>query len=143
LKSFVALVWVSTMAVGYVLINVAPGKEHEVYLAVKDMAHVADATLLFGDHDLSSSLKQKVWPPSQNPLSKPSAKFPVLLIRKPSPVLNSDCTSNLSSICTRLESLYCVLTCQNMLSEWGTAVPIWRSVAFNRVKYYILSRLQT
>ena len=25
------------MAVGYVLINVAPGKEHEVYLAVKNM----------------------------------------------------------------------------------------------------------
>ena len=57
MKAFVALVWVNTMAVGYVLINVAPGKEHEVYLAVKDMAHVADATLLFGDHDLIVKLE--------------------------------------------------------------------------------------
>ncbi len=47
----------STMAVGYVLINVAPGKEHEVYLAVKDMDNVADATLLFGDHDLIVKLE--------------------------------------------------------------------------------------
>ncbi len=47
----------STMAVGYVLINVAPGKEHEVYLAVKDMEQVADATLLFGDHDLIVKLE--------------------------------------------------------------------------------------
>tara|TARA_B100001564_G_scaffold255424_1_gene217349 strand:- start:142 stop:375 length:234 start_codon:yes stop_codon:yes gene_type:complete len=45
------------MAVGYVLINVAPGKEHEVYLAVKDMDNVADATLLFGDHDLIVKLE--------------------------------------------------------------------------------------
>ena len=45
------------MAVGYVLINVAPGKEHEVYLAVKDMQNVADATLLFGDHDLIVKLE--------------------------------------------------------------------------------------
>lgn len=45
------------MAVGYVLINVAPGKEHEVYLAVKEMAYVADATLLFGDHDLIVKLE--------------------------------------------------------------------------------------
>jgi DNA-binding Lrp family transcriptional regulator len=45
------------MAVGYVLINVAPGKEHEVYLAVKDMENVADATLLFGDHDLIVKLE--------------------------------------------------------------------------------------
>lgn len=45
------------MAVGYVLINVAPGKEHEVYLAVKGMDFVADATLLFGDHDLIIKLE--------------------------------------------------------------------------------------
>jgi DNA-binding Lrp family transcriptional regulator len=49
---FEHLVHLSAMAVGYVLINVAPGKEYEVYLAVKDMPHVDDATLLFGDHDL-------------------------------------------------------------------------------------------
>ena len=57
MKSFVALVRLSTTAVGYVLINVAPGKEHEVFLAVKEMAHVADATLLFGDHDLIVKLE--------------------------------------------------------------------------------------
>ena len=57
MKSLVVLVRLSTMAVGYVLINVAPGKEHEVYLAVKDMQHVADATLLFGDHDLIVKLE--------------------------------------------------------------------------------------
>ena len=49
---FEHLVGTIAMAVGYVLINVAPGKEHEVYLAVKDMPNVDDATLLFGDHDL-------------------------------------------------------------------------------------------
>jgi DNA-binding Lrp family transcriptional regulator len=45
------------MAVAYVLINVAPGKEHDVYLAVKGMEHVADTTLLFGDHDLIVKLE--------------------------------------------------------------------------------------
>ena len=57
MKSSVALVYLGTMAVGYVLINVAPGKEHEVYLAVKEMDNVADATLLFGDHDLIVKLE--------------------------------------------------------------------------------------
>jgi len=45
------------MAVGYVLINVAPGKEHLAYLAVKDLQYVVDATLLFGDHDLIIKLE--------------------------------------------------------------------------------------
>jgi len=45
------------MAVGYVLINVAPGKEHQAYLAVKDLQYVVDATLLFGDHDLIVKLE--------------------------------------------------------------------------------------
>ena len=45
------------MAVGYVLINVAPGKEYQAYLAVKDLQYVADATLLFGDHDLIVKLE--------------------------------------------------------------------------------------
>lgn len=40
------------MAVGYVLINVEPGMEREAYEAVKDLDHVSDATVLFGDHDL-------------------------------------------------------------------------------------------
>ncbi len=57
MKSFGVPLWLITMAVGYVLINVEPGKEHEVYLAVKDMDHVVDATLLFGDHDLIVKLE--------------------------------------------------------------------------------------
>jgi len=47
----------SQMAVGYVLINVAPGQEHQAYLAVKDLQYVVDATLLFGDHDLIVKLE--------------------------------------------------------------------------------------
>ena len=47
----------SQMAVGYVLINVAPGKEHQAFLAVKDLQYVVDATLLFGDHDLIVKLE--------------------------------------------------------------------------------------
>lgn len=47
----------SQMAVGYVLINVSPGKEHQAYLAVKDLQYVVDATLLFGDHDLIVKLE--------------------------------------------------------------------------------------
>jgi DNA-binding Lrp family transcriptional regulator len=47
----------SQMAVGYVLINVAPGKEHQAYLAVKDLQYVVDSTLLFGDHDLIVKLE--------------------------------------------------------------------------------------
>ena len=47
----------SQMADGYVLINVAPGKEHQAYLAVKDLQYVVDATLLFGDHDLIVKLE--------------------------------------------------------------------------------------
>jgi DNA-binding Lrp family transcriptional regulator len=40
------------MAVGYVLLNVVPGKEHDVYLQLKDLESVADVTVLFGDYDL-------------------------------------------------------------------------------------------
>ena len=40
------------MAVGYVLLNVVPGKEHAVYLSLKDLESVADVTVLFGDYDL-------------------------------------------------------------------------------------------
>ena len=40
------------MAVGYVLLNVVPGMEHDVYLQLKDIDNVADVTVLFGDHDL-------------------------------------------------------------------------------------------
>ena len=40
------------MAVGYVLLNVVPGVEHDVYLQLKDFDVVADITVLFGDYDL-------------------------------------------------------------------------------------------
>jgi len=40
------------MAVGYVLINVSPGTEFEVYSTIKELEIVEDATLLFGDYDL-------------------------------------------------------------------------------------------
>ena len=40
------------MAVGYVLLNVVPGVEHDVYLQLKDIDVVADITVLFGDYDL-------------------------------------------------------------------------------------------
>jgi len=41
-----------TMAVGYVLINVAPGLEMEVYQKMKKFEDVKDITVLFGDYDL-------------------------------------------------------------------------------------------
>ncbi len=40
------------MAVGYVLINVSPGAEFDVYSIIKELEIVEDATLLFGDYDL-------------------------------------------------------------------------------------------
>lgn len=40
------------MAVGYVLLNVVPGVEHDVYLQLKGLDEVADITVLFGDYDL-------------------------------------------------------------------------------------------
>ena len=40
------------MAVGYVLLTVVPGVEHDVYLQLKDLDVVADITVLFGDYDL-------------------------------------------------------------------------------------------
>ena len=41
-----------TMAVGYVLVNVAPGLELEVYEIMKGFDDVQDITVLFGDYDL-------------------------------------------------------------------------------------------
>ena len=45
------------MAIGYVLINVQPGMEQQVYKGVKTLPHVTDATVLFGDHDLIVKLE--------------------------------------------------------------------------------------
>tara|TARA_B100001173_G_scaffold269628_1_gene246600 strand:- start:541 stop:774 length:234 start_codon:yes stop_codon:yes gene_type:complete len=45
------------MAVGYVLINVTPGKETEVYQKIHVLEKVSDATLLFGDYDILVKLE--------------------------------------------------------------------------------------
>ena len=45
------------MAIGYVLINVQPGTEQQVYNGEKSLPHVTDATVLFGDHDLIVKLE--------------------------------------------------------------------------------------
>jgi DNA-binding Lrp family transcriptional regulator len=45
------------MAVGYILINVSPGTEFEVYTAAQEIDAVSDATLLFGDYDLILKLE--------------------------------------------------------------------------------------
>lgn len=45
------------MAIGYVLINVQPGTEQQVYNDVKSLPYVSDATILFGDHDLIVKLE--------------------------------------------------------------------------------------
>ena len=44
------------MAVGYVLLNVAPGVEHDVYLQLHEIDNVVDVTVLFGDYDLIAKL---------------------------------------------------------------------------------------
>ena len=40
------------MSVGYVLVNVEPGSEVEVFNSASTLSFVTDANLLFGDHDL-------------------------------------------------------------------------------------------
>ena len=40
------------MAVGYVLVNVQPGSELEVFQSIAGLDMVQDATLLFGDYDI-------------------------------------------------------------------------------------------
>ena len=45
------------MAVGYVLLNVAHGVEHDVYLQLQQLESVSDATVLFGDYDLIVKLE--------------------------------------------------------------------------------------
>ena len=45
------------MSVGYVLVNVEPGSEIEVFNAASSLSFVTDANLLFGDHDLIVKLE--------------------------------------------------------------------------------------
>ena len=40
------------MATGYVLINAKPGMEFQAFQSIKEMDHVVDETILFGDYDL-------------------------------------------------------------------------------------------
>jgi DNA-binding Lrp family transcriptional regulator len=40
------------MAVGYVLVNVKPGAEFDVFQVINGLEMVTDANLLFGDYDL-------------------------------------------------------------------------------------------
>ena len=47
----------ANMAIGYVLINVNPGQEYDVYQAINNLEKVADATLLFGDYDILVKLE--------------------------------------------------------------------------------------
>ena len=46
-----------SMAIGYVLINVSPGQEFDVYQTINDLQNVADTTLLFGDYDILVKLE--------------------------------------------------------------------------------------
>ena len=45
------------MSVGYVLVNVEPGSEVEVFNTASVLSFVTDANLLFGDHDLIVKLE--------------------------------------------------------------------------------------
>ena len=45
------------MSVGYVLVNVEPGSEVDVFNAASSLSFVTDANLLFGDHDLIVKLE--------------------------------------------------------------------------------------
>jgi|GEM_PF-493249 len=47
------------MAIGYVLINVAPGTEFDVYQKTSSIESVIDATLLFGDYDIILKLESE------------------------------------------------------------------------------------
>tara|TARA_B100000900_G_scaffold416263_1_gene450710 strand:- start:4015 stop:4275 length:261 start_codon:yes stop_codon:yes gene_type:complete len=45
------------MSVGYVLVNVEPGSEVEVFKSASSLSFVTDANLLFGDHDIIVKLE--------------------------------------------------------------------------------------
>ena len=76
------------MAVGYVLLNVVPGKEHDVYLHLKDQDNVADVTVLFGDYDLIVKLVAEDLSPLQTVVES-IRQIPGILIRRHLQVQNS------------------------------------------------------
>ncbi|OYT60797.1 AsnC family transcriptional regulator [Euryarchaeota archaeon ex4484_178] len=47
------------MAVGFVLISTAPGKEHEVYNELKKIPEIIELHPLFGEFDLIAKLETK------------------------------------------------------------------------------------
>ncbi len=47
------------MVVGFVLISTAPGKEHEVYEALKKLPEIVELHPLFGEFDLIAKLEVK------------------------------------------------------------------------------------
>ena len=52
-------VLVIKMAVGFVLISTAPGKEHEVYNELKKIPEIIELHPLFGEFDLIAKLETK------------------------------------------------------------------------------------
>ncbi len=47
------------MAVGFVLISTAPGKEHDVYNALKNIKEIVELHPLFGEYDLIAKIDAK------------------------------------------------------------------------------------
>ena len=47
------------MAVGFVLITTAPGKEHEVYDSLLEVPEIDEMHSLFGEYDLIVKIKNK------------------------------------------------------------------------------------
>lgn len=52
-------IMVIKMAVGFVLISTAPGKEHEVYNALKNIPEIVELHPLFGEFDLIAKIETK------------------------------------------------------------------------------------
>ncbi len=47
------------MAIGFVLISTAPGKEHEVYDTLKKIKEIVELHPLFGEYDLIAKVEAK------------------------------------------------------------------------------------
>jgi DNA-binding Lrp family transcriptional regulator len=47
------------MAIGFVLISTAPGKEHDVYNALKSIKEIVELHPLFGEYDLIAKIDAK------------------------------------------------------------------------------------
>lgn len=47
------------MAIGFVLITTAPGKEHDVYTALKKVPEIRELYPVFGDYDIIAKVEAK------------------------------------------------------------------------------------